>query len=1447
MSGRIVRKLALLAALAASGLAAACGGGGGGGDAGGITGTSTGGSVASVSLNPTSVSLDVGGSATLQAQALDGSGRALTDRSIVWTSSDTTIARIDASGRVSGVAPGSAEVAANVEGKFTKASVTVAQRAVASIALTPTAPRLVVGARAQFVARTLYTDGTELAGRRVTWTSSDPAIATVDSTGVIEGRAAGVATITATSEGRTAAVGVTVDAVPVASLTVTPAVDTIVVGQTTQLTAVARDAAGNVLGDRTVAWSGSAAGVASVSSTGLVLGVAPGETDVSATAGGTTDIAHVVVLPRPVGAVIVSPSTSSLTVGDSVRLTTQVTDATGAVLAGRTVTYASGNTAIATVDDAGTVTALGVGSVTITATSGGRTGTATIAVTPAGIASLEIQPSGAALTVGDVLQLRAVARDAAGTVLAGRAVTWTTGAPNVVSVAADGRLTATGPGTALVLATSGRAVASITVTVRPVPAAAVRVAPATSTLIIGDAVDLTATVVDAAGNVLAGYAVSFASSDDAVAVVSSAGRVRAIGVGTARVTATSGAAQGVATIVVVPEPVARVSIGGAPASLTVGQTAQLSALLFDRNNLALTNRAIAWTSTNGAVATVSSTGVVTPVAAGTTTITASSGGQSASVSLTVTAPTTPPPPPPPTVATVAVTLGASSLVAGQTTNATAVVRDAQGNALTGQSVAWTSSDGAVATVSASGVVTAVAAGSATITATSSGKSGSATLAVTAPTTPTPPAVASVSVALASPTVTVGQGTTATATLRDAQGNVLTGRPIVWTTSNSNVATVSQSGAVTTVGVGTAAIIATSGAAGSSATITVTAATPPPPAPVATVSVTLGTAALQVGQTTTATATLRDAQANVLTGRPVAWTTSDAAVATVSASGTVTAVGAGTATITGASGGQSGGASLTVTVAPPTPVASVSVTLGTSALTVGQGTTATATVRDAQGNVLTGRSVTWTTSDAAVATVSASGAVTAVGAGSATITATSGGRSGGAGVTVTVPPPAPVATVSVTLASPTVTAGQGTTATATLRDAQGNVLTGRPVVWTTSNSNVATVSQSGAVTTVGAGTAAIIATSGTAGGSATITVTAAPPVVATVAVSLGTSSLTVGGTTTATATVRDASGATISGQTVTWTSSDPNVASVSATGAVTARAAGSATITATAGGQSGSASLTVTVPPPVVTTVSVTLGASSVTVGQTTNATAVVRDAQGQPMTGQTVTWTSSNGAVASVSPSGVVTALGAGSTSITATAAGKSGSATLAVTVPAPAPVAQVSVAVGDASLTVGETTTATATLRDAQGNVLSGRTVTWSTSDASVATVSSSGVVTAVGAGSAAITATSGGRSGSVGVGVVAPAPVIARVEITPGSATLDTKNGNKATSTFLAVAYDAQGRLVPNASFSWSIGDASVAQLTVSPFVTSIAQVTGVKKGSTTLTARAGGVSGSAQIDVK
>ncbi len=533
------------------------------------------------------------------------------------------------------------------------------------------------------------------------------------------------------------------------------------------------------------------------------------------------------------------------------------------------------------------------------------------------------------------------------------------------------------------------------------------------------------------------------------------------------------------------------------------------------------------------------------------------------------------------VAIIAVSLGSTTLRVGQTTHASALLKNADGVPLTGKPLTWSTSNIAVASVDpSSGDVTATGGGSATITAAGTGFAGSAIVTVLSDT------VASVSVTVASPDLLEGDATQAVAAIKDDAGNLLQGPMITFTSDDSTIAKVdSLSGQVTAITEGSASIWAASENIRGHAPIFVHRA------PVATVIVSV-VGSVAVGATTQASAIEKDSRGNALSRRVVAWTTSNPQVVAIDGNtGVVTGMSVGSGTITATSEGMTGTATVTVTSAggtTPAAVATVTVSLGASSVVAGGSTQATAVAKDAGGNILTGRTVIWSTSSSAVATVNGTtGAVTAVAQGAANIIATSEGMSGSAALTVTAVPVVPVATVTVSLGASSVVAGGTTQATAVEKDANGNVLTGRSVVWSTSNASAATVnSATGVVTAVAAGSANIIATSGGKSGSAAVTVTAAAPPppapVATVAVSLGASSVVASGTTQATAVEKDASGNVLTGRSVAWSSSNTSAATVSATtGLVTAVAAGTASITATSEGKTGSATVTVTAasPPP----------------------------------------------------------------------------------------------------------------------------------------------------------------------------------------------------------------------------------------------------------------------------
>ncbi len=383
------------------------------------------------------------------------------------------------------------------------------------------------------------------------------------------------------------------------------------------------------------------------------------------------------------------------------------------------------------------------------------------------------------------------------------------------------------------------------------------------------------------------------------------------------------------------------------------------------------------------------------------------------------------------VASVTVTPQSPSVAIGTTLQLTATPQGANGAALAGHTITWNSSATNVATVSGSGLVTAVSAGSSTITATSEGKSGQTTVTVSVVLAP----VASVTLSTIAGPLVRAQTATTTATLTDGQGNLLSGRAVSWQSAASSVATVDQNGTVTAVSPGTATIIATSEGKSGQTSVTVmdggimttvggtvssasgdVSITFPSGALGATTPISIATAASLPGATGLIAGTgydfgpsgttfaqpvmlnirYSDAQAAGHTAAQFRIHRLTAGAWVLLASGSVNTA---THIVSAPTSSFSTYAILDITA----PVATVEVTAGTPTLAVDETTPLTVHLKDGSGNELTGRTVTYGSSNNLIATVSALGVVTAVAPGGpVTITATSEGKSGTTTVSVTPP-------------------------------------------------------------------------------------------------------------------------------------------------------------------------------------------------------------------------------------------------------------------------------------------------------------------------------------------------------------------------------------------------------------------------------------------------------------
>jgi uncharacterized protein YjdB len=671
-------------------------------------------------------------------------------------------------------------------------------------------------------------------------------------------------------------------------------------------------------------------------------------------------------------------------------------------------------------------------------------------------------------------------------------------------------------------------------------------------------------------------------------------------------------------------PVETVTIAPESARVQIGDSTQLSATVRGPNDVELEDRTVEWMSSNPDKATVTSAGLVEGVSEGTVTITAQVDDVSATAQIDVFVP----------IESVTLEPTEANIEVGQTQQFTATVTDVEGGQVDASIVEWSSSQEDVASVDDSGLVEALKEGTTTITASAEGVSATATVTVTA-------SVADVEVTPNPAQVGLGETTQLTATLTDANGNELTGRDVDWSSDDESIATVNSNGIVSAVSEGDVDITATSEGESGTALVQVTR-------PVASVTVSPDPITLDVAETEQLSATARDANGDEIQLSPdqFTWRSADSGIATVTGTGEVEGVGEGTTEITAEVDGQSGSSQVTVN----RPVVSIEISPSSTSVEVNTTVQLTATLLDANDDVITGRPVNWSSSDPNVATVDSSGVVTGVQEGDVVITA----RAEGVNATANVSVGAPVATVDISPDGGAIDVGQTLQLDATIQDAGGNDLS-RSVTWTSSAPGVVSVNQTGLATGQSQGTADITAES--EGVSDTVSVTVSAPVDS-VTVTPDPVNLDLNDTQQLDVELQDANGNVLTGRTVNWSSNAPGIASVDNSGLVTAVAEGTTQVTATSEGVSDSVSVTVTAS---VDDVVVSPGSVRIWSDEQTQLSVDVLDANGDPLTGRSVTWSSDDSAVATVDTNGMVSAVGPGVCNISATSEGVSGTMTLTV------------------------------------------------------------------------------------------------------------------------------------------------------------------------------------------
>ncbi len=1268
------------------------------------TGCGTATATAAISVNPSPAAGTITGPATVCVGASIALSNSTTGGT--WTSSNTAVATVDATGNVTGISGGSATISYSVTNSCGTATATAAL----TVSNAPDAGAVSGSSAVCAGGNTTFTT----TGSGGTWSSANPAIATVTSSGVVTGLTAGSTTISYTATtgcaSATATAPITVNPLPVAGTISGPS--TACIGAATSLTDTASGGA----------WSSTNAAAATVDASGNVTAIAVGSTTISYTVTngcGTAAATKSLTIAAPVSAGSIS-GTSSICVGS-------ITNLTDGAAGG---TWSSSNTSIATVNSTGTVTGLAAGSATISYSVTGVCGTV-VATLPVTVSTFPVAGTITGPSIACIGSTVTYTDTTAGGV-------WSSGDTTVATVNTTGDVTGVraGPVNIYYSVTNICGATNVTISINVVPLPATSAITGTTTVCPGTSSTLSDT---AAGG-------TWTSSNTSIATVSATGTVTGVSTGTAIIsyTISSGCGVSVATAFVTVSPL--------PSPGTIGGTTTLCPA--STSTLTETVSGGTWSTSDSTIATIDASGTVTGITTGAAVIYYSVAGACGTSVATDTIRVTPPTNP-------GAITGAASVCLGTSTTLT--------DSISGGT--WSSSSPTVATVSATGSVSGLAVGSATITYTVSGTCGAAfttanisvntvpyeglitgatTLCAGASTALTESVsggvwsssdttraivtttgtvtgrsagtviisytvTGSCGLAIATAYMTITPGTavgaiTGSASLCAGSTTTLSDTTTggTWSSGDTSIARVNSGGVVTGVRTGTVTIsYSVSGACGASAATTVLNINTLP----ATAGAITGPSAVCTGSSITLADT-------TLGGT---WSSSDTTIASVSAStGIVTGITTGTVAITYAISNACGtvSTSASISVTPGTGAGTISATA--SAICPGTTTTLTASVSGG----------TWSSSDTTVANVSASGVVSSINAGSAYISYAISGSCGTA-VTTTLITVYPSPTVAPITGATSLCSGISTTLSDTTSGG----------TWSSLATSVATISASGTLTGIAAGITTIMYTVTNAFGcssSATHldTVSVAPTAIAAIT---GPASLCTGSTITL---VDTSAGGT-------WSSSDTTIAAVASSGLVTGTGVGTATITYAIVNSCGAISTTRTLTVGTGTTVAPITGTTTICAGSATTLSDTTTSG----------TWSSSNVAIATVSSTGIVTGIAAGTVTISYTVSSACGtnSATTTFTVNALPSAGTIS---GLSALCLGSSTTLSASISGG----------TWTTSAPSIATVTSTGLVTALSNGSATITYSvtgTGGCSATTTFGITVGGSLPA-ASITPGAATL-------------------------------------------------------------------------------
>jgi len=642
------------------------------------------------------------------------------NKNITWTSSNTSIARVDEFGTITGISNGEATVTAKTVNGLTKICKVKVVTSPTAISLNKTNAVIDTTTSKNMQLTAVITPASANIYTGITWTSSNDNVVQVNQQGLVKGISNGLATVTAKTEnGCTAQCRIVVGAT-IAGINLAPSNSAIEIEEKLQINATIEPNTS----EETLIWVSSNSKVATVDQNGLVTGKSHGTVTITAT-GRDSMVANSVKVtvqtaPKSISLNITEKTIDLSTDAKSFQLTGTISPSTANVYLEQT--WTSDNTSVANVDNNGRVTALKNGDATITVSTGNKktaTCKVTVVTSPTGIA-LDKNRATVNLSGTKTVDLTATLTPKTANIYDD--LQWSSDSASA-KVEKTGkytaRVTGVSNGNAKITVSTGNGYKAECIVTVETKIIGITVSPNETEVEVGNTVTLTATKKPSIGST---EGLVWSSSNNGVAKVNDDGVVTGIAQGTVTITikSSSGLVKTKAKVTVVQSPTG-ITLDKNKVALDMSgtKTTKLNATIQPSN--ANRNTGITWNSSNTGVATVDQSGNVTAKANGTTTITATTqNGKSASCTVTVTT----------AITSLTVSPTSKTLKTGETVQLTATKNPSTAT----EGITWTTSNSSVATVNQNGLVTAKGSGKATITVKSStgGKSATAKITVSNP-------------------------------------------------------------------------------------------------------------------------------------------------------------------------------------------------------------------------------------------------------------------------------------------------------------------------------------------------------------------------------------------------------------------------------------------------------------------------------------------------------------------------------------------------------------------------------------------------------------------------------------------------------------------------------------------------------------------------------------------